>query len=269
MILDEPQARKRYGQHFLHDPAVLERMVASLDPAVEDGVLEIGPGTGALTGVLLERVRHLYAVEIDHRLVAHLRLRFPAHRVTILEDDALRLDLTALSRALGRPVRVIGNLPYNVSSPLLFHCLAHAAAIRDMHVLLQREVVLRMAARANTPDYGRLTVALAARASVEPLFEVGSGAFRPPPRVRSRWVRLVPHAAEPFPGAWEPAFADIVARAFQKRRKTLANALAGLLPERTILDLGLDARRRPETLEPEEFGRLARSVSRTRGCSGG
>jgi 16S rRNA (adenine1518-N6/adenine1519-N6)-dimethyltransferase len=267
VIPDEPPARKRYGQHFLHDPGVLERMVASLDPGIEDGILEIGPGTGALTEAILERVPHLHAVEIDGRLVAHLRLRFPPHRVTVLEDDALRIDFTSLARTLGRPVRVVGNLPYNVSSPLLFHCLRHTAAIQDMHVLLQREVALRMVARANTPDYGRLTVALAARASVESLFEVGPGAFRPPPRVRSRWVRLVPYSAEPFPGAWEPAFTEIVAQAFQKRRKTLANALRGLLSERVLHDLELDPRRRPETLEPEEFGRLACSVSRTRGRS--
>jgi 16S rRNA (adenine1518-N6/adenine1519-N6)-dimethyltransferase len=130
VIPDEPPARKRYGQHFLHDPGVLERMVASLDPGIEDGILEIGPGTGALTEAILERVPHLHAVEIDGRLVAHLRLRFPPHRVTVLEDDALRIDFTSLARTLGRPVRVVGNLPYNVSSPLLFHSYFAVEAIQ-------------------------------------------------------------------------------------------------------------------------------------------
>jgi 16S rRNA (adenine1518-N6/adenine1519-N6)-dimethyltransferase len=267
MSTDEPRARKRYGQHFLHDRGVLERMVASLDPGVEDRFLEIGPGAGALTGALLERVSHLHAVEIDPRLVDYLRDRFEPGRLTVLENDALRLDITALARAFGQPLRVVGNLPYNVSTPLLFHCLQHVTAIHDMHVLLQREVVLRMIARPATADYGRLTVTLAARAAVVSLFEVGPGAFRPPPRVRSRWIRLVPFRAEPFPGAWEPVFAETVAAAFQKRRKTLANALAPLLSDREIRALDLDPRRRAETLDPEEYGRLARAVSRLREAS--
>ncbi len=268
MTTDEPPARKRYGQHFLHDPGVLERMVASLDPAPGDCFLEIGPGTGALTHMLLARVPHLHAVEIDRRLVAHLRLRYGPDRLSLLESDALRLDITALAATLGQRLRVVGNLPYNVSTPLLFHCLRHAGAVRDLHVLLQREVVLRMVARPSTPDYGRLTVTLAARASADSLFEVGPGAFRPPPQVRSRWVRLLPFETEPFPGAWDTAFPETVAAAFQKRRKTLANALLPLLPSEEIRSLGIDPQRRAETLGPDDYGRLARAVSRIRAAAG-
>ena len=257
----EPAARKRYGQHFLHDPAVLARMVASVEPAPDDRLLEIGPGTGALTQTLLERVPRLHAVEIDRRLVAHLRSLYGTDRLVLLECDARDVDITALANHLGQRVRVVGNLPYNISTPLLFHCLGHAAAIQDLHVLLQREVVLRMIARPSTPEYGRLTVTVASCAKAESLFEIGPGAFRPPPEVRSRWVRLVPYRSEPFPGAWDQAFADVVAAAFQKRRKTLANALRPLLLKEEIQAVGLDPQLRAENLTPPDYGKLARAIS--------
>lgn len=250
------RARKRFGQHFLHDPAAIERIVTALAPQTGDCLVEIGPGRGALTRALLHcPCRSLDAIEIDRDLAALLREAFAAERrFTLHETDALRFDFAALARERGR-LRVIGNLPYNISTPLLFHLLNSRQAITDLHLMLQREVVERMAAGPGDAAYGRLTVMLAPWVSVERLFDVGPGAFQPPPRVWSSVVRLTVRSQPAFPVS--PGFAAVVAAAFAHRRKTLRNALKGLATAGQIERSGVDPSVRPETLPPEAFNTIA------------
>ena len=251
------RARKRFGQHFLHDPGVIRRIVAAVDPQPADRLVEIGPGLGALTRPLLERAGHLEVIEIDRDVVPLLERHCAgAGRLTVHLADALDVDIAALARG-GPPLRLVGNLPYNISTPLLFHLLDAAAAIADMHFMLQKEVVDRMVAAPGSGDYGRLTVMLATRCRAERLFRVGPGAFRPPPRVDSAVVRLVPLAEPPFPLPDPQRFAALVAAAFSMRRKTLRNGLRGLIDESTFVACGIDPGRRPETLTAAEFGALA------------
>lgn len=253
--------RKRFGQHFLHDPGIIARILAELDAHPGETWVEIGPGEGALTLPLLQRVGVLHAVEIDRDLVALLRERSAGlGELHVHEADALRFDYCALAPG-PTSVRLVGNLPYNISTPLLFHVLDQMECVRDMHFMLQREVVERMSAAPGTKQYGRLTVMLAARCRVEPLFRVASGAFRPPPRVESAYVRLTPWAQPPFPQAGSAAYARVVAAAFSKRRKTLRNALAGIVAPDRIAACGIDPGARPETLTPAEYGALAAAAT--------
>lgn len=249
--------RKRLGQHFLHDPGVIRRIVETIDPQPDDTLVEIGGGLGALTAPLLERVRTLHVVEIDERLHERLeRLSTPEHRVVLHRADALELDFGALAPPGGK-LRVTGNLPYNISTPLLFRLLGFRDVIEDMHLMLQKEVVKRMTARPGGKDYGRLTVMLAQWMDVSHCFDIGPGAFSPPPRVWSSVVRLVPRAKERFPVSDERRFAQLVAHLFSMRRKTLARALKGRIGGADIAALGIDPKARPETLAPEDFARLA------------
>lgn len=246
-------ARKRFGQHFLHDTGVVRRIVEAIAPGPEDFILEIGPGLGALTLPLAERAGRLEVVEIDRDLAAGL----PGERIKVYVADALEFDYGALPQG----ARLVGNLPYNISTPLLFRLAGHAARFRDLHFMLQREVVERMAAAPSTPDYGRLSVMLQARFRMEMLFRVPAGAFRPPPKVESAVVRMLP-LAQPV-DAGVPAFADLVRRAFSARRKTLRNALG--LEEAELRALGYDPRLRPENLSPADYARIARrSISHGR-----
>jgi 16S rRNA (adenine1518-N6/adenine1519-N6)-dimethyltransferase len=245
--------RKRLGQHFLHDPAVLQRIVEAIAPAREDAVVEIGPGEGALTRPLLERLERLTAIELDRDLAASLRREFPPQRLSVVGADALDFDFSALPVG----VRVVGNLPYNISTPLLFHLARYADRVRDMHFLLQKEVVDRMVARPSTPDYGRLSVMLQVRFAMAKLFEVGPGAFRPPPKVDSALVRLVPLPGKPDCDATQ--LERIVRGAFSARRKTLRNALP--LKAEDYLALRLDPKLRPENLAPADYVRVARLLS--------
>ena len=251
------RARKRFGQHFLHDPGVIRRIVAAIDPQPSDRLIEIGPGLGALTRPLLERAGHLEVIEIDRDVVPLLEERCRgAGTLTVHLADALTVDIAALAGG-GTPLRVVGNLPYNISTPLLFHLLDAAHVVRDMHFMLQKEVVDRIAATPGGKDYGRLTVMLAARCRAERLFHVGPGAFRPPPRVDSAVVRLVPLPGTPFPMPDPQRFAAVVRAAFSMRRKTLRNGLRALVDERAFAACGIDPGRRPETLAAAEFGALA------------
>jgi len=250
--------RKRFGQHFLHDPKVIERIVAVLDPQPGEALIEIGPGRGALTAPLLQRAGELTAIEIDRDLAAELRGRFGA-ALTLIVADVLDVDFTTL-RPDRKPLRVIGNLPYNISTPLLFHLLSQREAIFDMHFMLQREVVERMTATPGTKTYGRLTVMLAPWVRVEPVLEVGAGAFRPAPKVASTMVRITPFLKPAFPIASQERFERLVRAAFSQRRKTLRNALKGLLSEGQLRSLGIDPGLRPERLEPEQYARIAASV---------
>ncbi len=249
--------RKRFGQHFLHDPGVLARIVAAIDPQPGQRLVEIGPGLGALSRPLLERCGRLEVIEIDHNLIPELRKRSKgAGELVVHAGDVLKIDLAALHGG-GPALRICGNLPYNISTPLLFHLLAARAVIADMHFMLQKEVVDRIVAPPGGKTYGRLTVMLAAACRAEALFRVGRGAFQPPPAVDSAMVRLLPHAADPFPLPDRARFARLVASAFSMRRKTLRNSLRGLVGPGQFTAAGIDADRRPETLTPAEFARLA------------
>jgi 16S rRNA (adenine1518-N6/adenine1519-N6)-dimethyltransferase len=254
------KARKRFGQHFLHDPAVLDRIASAVAPRAEDALVEIGPGRGALTRVLLDMgCRSLDAIEIDRDLVPRLQAEFAtdAH-FSVHEADALDFDFTALAQSRGGKLRIVGNLPYNISTPLLFHLLEHVSVIRDMHVMLQREVVDRIAAQPGNGDYGRLTIMLSPWLHAESLFDVGPGAFQPPPKVWSSVARLTVRDEPAF--AVSPHFAAVVASAFSHRRKTLRNALKGLVSSEQIESCHVDPNARPETLAPEAFNRLAQSL---------
>jgi 16S rRNA (adenine1518-N6/adenine1519-N6)-dimethyltransferase len=253
-------ARKRFGQHFLHDASVLERIVASLAPSATDRIVEIGPGRGALTTRLLERHAALDVIEIDRDLVALLRRQFAeAPGLAVHSADALRFDFRALARERHGALRVIGNLPYNISTPLLFHLLETRDSIVDLHVMLQKEVVERMAAAPNSEHYGRLTVMLAPWTHITSLFDVGPGAFSPPPRVWSAVARVTMRREPAFP---VPAtYAEVVAAAFAQRRKTLRNALRRLLEAGAIEACGIDPGARAETLSPADFGRLAQAYT--------
>jgi 16S rRNA (adenine1518-N6/adenine1519-N6)-dimethyltransferase len=251
--------KKHYGQHFLHERGMIERIVMAIDPKPGEHLVEIGPGEGALTLPLLDKAGTLTAIELDAELIEPLRAAAQSHGgLTIIHADVLETDLTAL--ADGRKLRLAGNLPYYVSSPILFHCLEHAQAIQDMHFMLQKEVVDRMAAASGGKTYGRLSVMLQLACTVVPLLRVPAGAFRPPPKVESAVVRLIPHPPSqmPEPGLI-PAIANIVRAAFGQRRKTLANALSGTLDVDAIRAAGIDPRARAETLDPQQYVALART----------
>ncbi len=248
-----PKAKKSLGQHFLVDQHYIARIVAAIRPEAADRMVEIGPGPGALTRPLLETLPHLDVVEVDREMVARLQAEFPVDRLSVHSVDALVYDFASL----GPSLRVVGNLPYNISSPLLFHLAASAEAIVDMTFMLQKEVVDRMAAAPDTPDYGRLSVMLQSRFKVTKLFNVPPGAFQPPPKVDSAIVRLVPLALAEVPYQDAKVFAEVVARAFGQRRKTLRNTLRGWVDEALFNELAIDPRRRGETLTVFEFAALA------------
>ncbi len=249
--------RKRFGQNFLVDRHTIERIVAALDPQPDDNIVEIGPGLGALTRPLLERVKRLTVIEIDRDLAARLVAEYPAERLTLYTADALEFDFGSLGPAL----RVVGNLPYYISSPLLFHLAHYAAAVRDIMVMLQKEVVERMVALPATPAYGRLSITLQVHFRIERLFTVPAGAFRPAPKVESAVARLTPLGAARPEIDDEALFARIVAAAFGQRRKTLRNALRTLASEAELEGAGIAPGARGETLSVADFVRLANALA--------
>jgi 16S rRNA (adenine1518-N6/adenine1519-N6)-dimethyltransferase len=250
-------ARKRFGQNFLADRHYIDRIVAAVDPQLDDNIVEIGPGLGALTVPLLERVEHLTAIEIDRDLSARLAVQYPPARLTLHNADALEFDFASL----GNDLRVIGNLPYYISSPLLFHLAQYDASLRDVTVMLQKEVVERMVAAPATPAYGRLSVMLRVRFRVERQFIVPAGAFRPAPKVDSAVARLVPLRADRPHLIDKALFTRIVAAAFGQRRKTLRNALKELANEEEMERAGIDPGARGETLSVADFVGLANALA--------
>ena len=235
--------RKRFGQHFLHDPRVLARLVEAINPARDDFMVEIGPGEGALTRHLLKLAGHFEVIELDRDLASGLAAELPPPHLIVHCADALEYDFSRFPAG----VRIVGNLPYNISTPLLFHLARFAQRMRDLHFMLQLEVVERMVAAPSTAAYGRLSVALQARFRMKKLFKVSKGAFRPPPKVESAVVRL-----EPLSRILE-IDEQLLRRAFSARRKTLRNAL----PEIDFAALGIDSSLRPENLSPEDYARLS------------
>jgi 16S rRNA (adenine1518-N6/adenine1519-N6)-dimethyltransferase len=254
------RAKKRFGQHFLHDPGTIDRIMRAIAPQPGDRLVEIGPGRGAITVPLLEAVATLDVVEIDCDVVPDLERRCHGRgELRVHRADALAFDFRAL-RGSGPRLRLVGNLPYNVSTPLLFHFLDQLDAVADMHFMLQKEVVTRMAAAPGGKEYGRLTVMLAPWVRVEPLFDIGTGAFSPPPRVVSTFFALHRHDLPPFDLGDPGAYARVAAAAFSQRRKTLRNSLGGLLTQAQITAAGVDPSARPETLPPAQFAALAREL---------
>ena len=250
-----PRPKKRFGQHFLTDQHYLARIVSAIDAKRGDAMVEIGPGTGILTAALAPRLERLHAVEIDRELAAALEGRFP--NVVVHNEDALAFDFTRLPQ----PLRVVGNLPYNVSSPILFRMEEIAARLQDCVFLLQREVVERMVADPGTPDYGRLSVMLQYRFAMALAFHVPAGAFTPPPRVESAVVRMKPLGADRLVARDEALLARIVAGAFAQRRKTLRNAVKPFADAAAFARAGIDPQRRGETLSVAEFVGLADAVA--------
>jgi 16S rRNA (adenine1518-N6/adenine1519-N6)-dimethyltransferase len=252
--------RKRFGQHFLHDPAVVTRIVRAISPQPGDRMVEIGPGLGALTGTLLESGADLDVIELDRDLAAKLRAEHEGeHRIRVHQADALEFDFLQLGSA-DRRLRVVGNLPYNVSTPLLFHLLDQAPIIDDMHFMLQREVVERLVAAPGRKDYGRLTVMVRLLCESEKLFDVGPGAFRPAPRVTSAVVRLRVRRKPCVALEDAATFRRLIAQLFSRRRKTLRNSLRDRLSEAELEGLGIDPMARPETLDLDGFAALANAI---------
>lgn len=256
--------RKRFGQHFLHDPYVIERIIQAFDPQPGERIVEIGPGRGALTGRLLAAAGRLDVIELDRDLVASLPAQYAEQGELIVHSsDALRFDFSRLAGA-EQPLRVIGNLPYNISTPLIFHLLTHKTVISDMLFMLQREVVERMTAAPDSKTYGRLSVMTQFACEVQNLFIVGPGAFQPAPKVDSAIVRLVPYRQPLYPLDDPAALQIVVQHAFAQRRKTLRNTLRNLLPAATIEALDINPGDRAERLTLAQFAALANAFARQR-----
>jgi len=251
-------ARKRFGQHFLTDRAVIDAIVDAIDPRPGDALVEIGPGLGAMTGELAERAGRLTVIEIDRDLAARLRKR---PELDVVEADVLDVDFGALAAARGQPLRVVGNLPYNISTPILFRLLGQVERIRDQHFMLQREVVERMAARPCNKDYGRLSVMLQWRYDIESVLDVPPQAFDPPPRVQSAVVRMLPLPAPV--GVDAALLGEVVGVAFSQRRKMLRNTLGHWLDERGFAGT-FDLQRRAEEVPVHEYVALAGAVASTK-----
>ncbi|OOZ39960.1 16S rRNA (adenine(1518)-N(6)/adenine(1519)-N(6))-dimethyltransferase [Solemya pervernicosa gill symbiont] len=253
--------RKRFGQNFLHDPHIIHRIVQSISPQQGETVVEIGPGLGAITEPLLKLCGAMQIVELDRDLVPKLAERLgPLGEVAIHQADALKFDFASIRQG-DQPLRVVGNLPYNISTPLIFHLLSYAGLIKDMHFMLQKEVVDRLAASPGTSDYGRLSVMVQYRCAVTKLIDVGPGAFNPPPKVDSAVVRIAPYLELPFPVDSESDLAELVSSAFGQRRKTLRNNLKHLMDDADYAALGIDPSIRAERLTVEQLTQLANQLS--------
>ena len=249
------KAKKKFGQNFLVDENIIADIIGAIRPEADDNLVEIGPGLGALTRPLLKRLKRLHVVEIDRDIIARLENDYPQPnaKLVIHAGDALKFDLATLDA----PLRIVGNLPYNISSPLLFHFSDYAARITDMHFMLQNEVVERMVAAPSTPAYGRLSVMLQYRFFMEKLLDVPPESFRPAPKVNSAIVRMIPLPVGEIQVKNEVLFAQIVAAAFGQRRKTLRNTLRSFLNEAGFEQLGINPQLRAENLSVTEFSRIA------------
>jgi 16S rRNA (adenine1518-N6/adenine1519-N6)-dimethyltransferase len=254
-------AKKRFGQNFLTDQAVIGSLIDAISPQAEDLMVEIGPGLGALTKPLMQKVKLLHVVELDRDICAFMvkdyAKQYAEKSIIIHNVDALKYDFTSL----GSNLRVTGNLPYNISTPILFHLLANVAGIKDMHFMLQKEVVERMVAAPSTPAYGRLSVMLQYHLAMEYLITVSPESFEPAPKVESAFVRCVPHATLPFVAKDAALFAKVVLAAFGQRRKTLRNTLKGLLDDAGFVYLNIDSQLRAENLSVANFVNIANFLS--------
>ncbi|GGI84963.1 16S rRNA (adenine(1518)-N(6)/adenine(1519)-N(6))-dimethyltransferase RsmA [Legionella impletisoli] len=251
--------RKRFGQNFLQSPHVIMAIIQAINPKPDDIVVEIGPGQGALTRPLLQRLNALTAIEIDRDLQPFLKaLPDASNKLTVLDRDALSVDFSEL----GNDLRIVGNLPYNISTPLILHLVQDTSSIKDMHFMLQKEVVERLAASPGGKDYGRLSVMVQYFCEVEPLFVVPPEVFFPKPKVDSAVVRLTPHTHTPYPEIDFKNLESLVAKAFSMRRKTLANNLKPIVDKASLITLGIDPTRRPEQISISEYVQIAKFVAK-------
>ena len=250
-------AKKRFGQNFLTDQAIINSLVNAIAPQQDDLMVEIGPGLGALTQPLLKKLNHLHVVELDRDIVSWMQNHYAKNSISIHNVDALKFNFAAL----GSKLRVVGNLPYNISTPILFHLLDNIATILDMHFMLQKEVVERMVAAPSTPAYGRLSVMLQYHLQMEYLFTVPPEAFDPAPKVESAFVRAVPHHVLPHPAKDPAMLAKVVSSAFGQRRKTLRNTLKSMLEDEAFSQLDIDPQLRAENLSLAEFVAIANHLA--------
>lgn len=252
------QPRKRFGQHFLHDQHIIQKIVNAVVPHIDDNLVEIGPGLGALTTHILPLVKTLSVIELDRDVIPELLANcavISSNKPVVYSADALRFDYRQLV-VNEKKLRLVGNLPYNISTPLLFHLLQNADIIQDMHFMLQKEVVDRMAAKPQQASYGRLSVMLQYHCQIQTLFTVKPGAFRPPPKVDSAVVRLIPYSPLPFPVDNYELFSEVVRLAFNQRRKTLRNCLKTLVTVEQWEQLNIDPQQRAEELSVEDYVKI-------------
>lgn len=254
------KARKRFGQNFLIDHNIINRIVSAVHPKEHQTLVEIGPGQGAITEPLAAKCGHLHVIELDRDLVPWLKVKFEKHTdFQLHQTDALKFDFNSINTD-GQPLRIVGNLPYNISTPLIFHLLTFAGKIADMHFMLQKEVVKRMAASPGAKAYGRLSIMTQYYCNVEPLFDVPPESFNPAPKVDSAIVRLTPHTSLPNPTRHLKTFEKLVNIAFQQRRKTLRNALKPLLSIESIDALPVNTSVRPEALSVADFVNMSNAI---------
>jgi len=249
--------RRRFGQNFLVDSGIINAIVSAIDPQRGDTVVEIGPGLGAITEPLLARLEHLHVVEIDRDLIARLKKQHPPTRMTIHEGDALAFDFASI----GKDLRLVGNLPYNISTPLLFHLANYVGIVRDMHFMLQKEVVERLVAVPGESDFSRISVMLQYRFHLEWLIDVPPESFDPPPKVQSAVVRLIPREASELNAKSQEKLSQVVQTAFSQRRKMLRNTLKGTLSDAGFAELGIDPTRRAEDLTVDDYVRIANHLT--------
>lgn len=255
-------AKKRFGQNFLTDQSIITSLIDAINPKLDEIIVEIGPGLGALTKPLLAKINHLNVVEIDRDIVSWMQNEYqkPAYAQNIIDVhniDVLKFDF----KTLGNHIRVVGNLPYNISTPILFHLLENLACITDMHFMLQKEVVDRMVAVPSTPEYGRLSVMLQYYLQMEYLITVPPESFEPAPKVESAFVRCVPHVTTPYVAEDVSLFSKIVLSAFGQRRKTIRNTLKDFLNDHDFIALNLDSQLRAENLSTQQFVSISNYVS--------
>ncbi|KXB31896.1 16S rRNA methyltransferase [Dechloromonas denitrificans] len=255
--MKEHVARKRFGQNFLVDSGIIGAIVSAIAPQRSDTLVEIGPGLGAITEPLLARLDHLHVVEIDRDLIARLKKQYPRERMTIHEGDALAFDFASI----GRKLRLVGNLPYNISTPLLFHLADYAEIVYDMHFMLQKEVVERMVAEPGESDFSRISVMLQYRFHIEWLIDVPPESFEPPPKVQSAVVRLIPKDVSELNAKSTAKLSQVVLAAFSQRRKMLRNTLKGVLSDAGFTELGIDPTRRAEDIPVADYVRIANYLS--------
>ena len=255
------QAKKRFGQNFLHNDAIISQIVDAINPEPNENLVEIGPGLGALTEPVIERAGDISVVELDRDLAHRLRHHpFIAKHLTIYEQDALKFDFASLASD-DRPLRIFGNLPYNISTPLIFHLLTFKDKVKDMHFMLQKEVVERMASGHNCKAFGRLSIMTQYQCQVMPVMEIGPEAFMPPPKVDSAIVRLIPHKTIKNPVKDLKALNHVCLTAFNQRRKTIRNSFKKLIPVEQLIALDLDPTLRPENLALDDYIKLANFIT--------
>ena len=251
-------ARKRFGQNFLHDDYIIESIVAAIQPKSDQALVEIGPGLAALTVPVSKYVDHLTVIEIDRDLASRLIDNpFLKTKLTVIEQDALTFNFNELNQQLGKPLRVFGNFPYNISTPLMFHLFEYANIIDDMHFMLQKEVVTRLVAAPNSKDYGRLSVMAQYYCQIIPVLEVPPTAFKPAPKVNSAVVKLIPYKQKPYLVDDVKILSRITTEAFNQRRKTIRNSLSNMFTTDQLIELDIDPNLRAENLSVQQYCKLA------------